>query len=97
MPLQDTDPTPSFGGFGLSLGVSVNPPDGVFRYSDAAWEQIGGSDSPTLPLYLRNNAVLFLGISPAFEVDNTLFASTDEEGLFRSADRGDSWVRVDLE
>jgi photosystem II stability/assembly factor-like uncharacterized protein len=40
--------------------------------------------------------VLSLLVSPRFETDHTLYLGSEQQGLFRSADRGATWQRLDV-
>jgi len=52
----------------------------------ASWKQlVTGLDSP--------NVLSDVALSPAFSTDNTLFASTDGGGVYRSTNRGQTWQR----
>lgn len=69
-----------------TLFVGVD--SGVYRSTNGgrAWR---GVDFP-----VEAGPVLDLAISPDFAVDGLLYAGTDASGLLASADRGDSWARV---
>ena len=54
----------------------------------AAWKQLDFPESAA--------PALSLAISPNFEADHTLFVGTETQGLYRSADRGRTWRRLDL-
>jgi len=55
----------------------------------ANWQQlVNGIDSP----YVMSD----VAVSGSFESDDVLFVSTDGDGVFRSADRGDSWQRFNI-
>ena len=77
----------------LGLGLTQNPPQAVSRFTDGTWRQIAGTDSDYNTGCLTAS-VHFLAVSPAFANDNTLFAGTLNQGLFRSDDGGDSWQPV---
>ena len=60
---------------------------GIYRSTD------GGIQWSTTNAGLRSLHVLDLAISPAYATDQTLLAAT-EAGLFRSGDRGQTWVKT---
>ena len=52
----------------------------------ASWKQlVSGIDSP--------HVLSDIAVSQNFAVDNTLFVSTDGSGIYRSANRGQSWSK----
>ena len=57
-------------------------------------------DLPNPPIYSKINPadspILTLALSPAFATDNTLYAGTEQAGLYRSTDRGASWQPLAL-
>jgi len=54
----------------------------------AAWKQLDFPESAA--------PALSLVVSPNFETDGTLYVGTELQGLYRSADRGQTWRRLDL-
>lgn len=54
----------------------------------------GGKSWRMTSVGLTDLAVTDLVISPAFARDRTLFAITHQQGLFRSTDGGETWVRL---
>ena len=63
--------------------------DGVLRSSD------GGLNFTSWNFGLLDSRILTLVVSPDFEVDDTVFVSS-ESGIFRSKNGGRSWREVDL-
>ena len=60
-----------------------------FSYNGAlAWKQLDFPESAA--------PALSLAVSPNFGQDQTLFVGTETQGLYRSADRGRTWRRLDL-
>ena len=60
-----------------------------FSYNGAlAWKQLAFPESAA--------PALSLAISPNFDADHTLFLGTEKHGLYRSADSGRTWHRLDL-
>lgn len=57
-----------------------------------AWRDVGVADRETEPGDFA--PVLCLALSPHYSTDGSMFAGTEEHGLYRSTDYGDSWVRV---
>ena len=45
MPLQDTDPTPSFGGFGLKLGDDASNPTYIINEPRVGYRMAKGEES----------------------------------------------------
>jgi photosystem II stability/assembly factor-like uncharacterized protein len=66
-----------------SQRVFAGSPQGVFRSDDAGatWRQV-----------LREGNVLALSAAPATRDQVTLLAGTEQDGILRSEDGGDSWV-----
>lgn len=61
--------------------------DGIFRSTDgASFTPVNGGALPT------DEAITSLAISPTFETDNTLFATTRRQAVFRSTDAGETWA-----
>ncbi|HNT75462.1 MAG TPA: hypothetical protein PKH77_10620 [Anaerolineae bacterium] len=61
---------------------------GIFRSTNGgrAWREV------TLPIGYE--PVLSLALSPAYAQDGTLFAGTESQGVWRSADRGQTWTQA---
>ena len=60
-----------------------------FSYNGAlAWKQLDFPESAA--------PALSLALSPNFEQDQTLYVGTEQQGLYRSADRGRTWHKLDL-
>lgn len=60
-----------------------------YSYNNArAWKQLDFPESAA--------PVLSLAVSLDFESDHTLYAGTESQGLYRSANRGESWEKMPL-
>jgi photosystem II stability/assembly factor-like uncharacterized protein len=66
----------------------VGTDSGIFRSTNGgrAWREVD------FPLELA--PVLSLALSPGYSQDGMLFAGTESHGLYRSEDRGRSWIRL---
>lgn len=61
--------------------------DGIFRSTDGAtFTPVNGGDLPT------DEAVTSLAISPVYQTDSTVFATTQQQAVFRSTDAGATWI-----
>lgn len=65
----------------------------VLRSSDGGttWAPTAGEDGAGFPPGARFRALF---VSPAFGADRTLFVLTEDGGLYRSADAGQTWARL---
>ena len=79
-------------GFGHDDTLFVGSESGVFCSTNGgrAWKEIAGFPPDWAP-------VLSLALSPDFCRDGTLFAGTESNGLFWSANRGESWEQLAAE
>jgi photosystem II stability/assembly factor-like uncharacterized protein len=75
-------------GFAADGTIFVGTDSGIFRSKNGglAWREV---DFPS-----EFAPVLSLALSPNYDSDGVLFAGTDSCGLFRSGDRGNTWVRL---
>lgn len=78
-------------GFANDETLFVGTDSGVYRSTNGgrAWREVDFS--------LEWAPVLSLALSPHFASDGILFAGTEVNGLFRSDDRGHSWIRLGQE
>ena len=74
--------------FGRDQMLYAGTESGIFCSTNGgrAWREV--------PFPMEAAPVLSLAISPVFSTDGVLFAGTESSGLFRSDDRGASWVAV---
>jgi photosystem II stability/assembly factor-like uncharacterized protein len=75
-------------GFAEEQAMFVGVPSGLFRSSN------GGRSWREVELPIGYAAVLCLALSPGFAHDGLIYAGTEQHGLVRSADRGQSWQRL---
>lgn len=61
----------------------------VAQLQGESWERIGG-----FPVSVAGSKGTVLGVSPGYNSDQTLFVGVPGSGLWRSMDRGQSWVHL---
>jgi photosystem II stability/assembly factor-like uncharacterized protein len=84
--------------FALAFSPDFGQDDIIFAGTDTAlyWSYNGGRAWKQLTFPEEATPILSLAISPHFAEDQTLYVGTEQQGLFRSEDRGKSWQRLSL-